>query len=336
MTKPQVTLREDKGLALDYNELDQNFKNLRDATVSIDADGNVILLDLNSGFKLTPGDNITFDVVDNEVTINSTASGGGEGTIQTGAQGRLPFYVDSPTGTSLGQKELIYSDSSFHAGIRGAGTLDTRLVSSGPTGYISVSFAGVITLVTGTGSTINALAQTLSIGNTAQGVAANIRPNAFGTSRTVNIFSRHASADGASLQLSDEALITTVNDKNIKLSPNGTGIIELLGPTKISANTLTLSPPGSGNLVNITPDSNSSGLSLRSRLDFLGPGITLDGGTVNGDIILWPVAGSGTGTIQFPSHLTSQTPNNTTTPVTWLRIKVVGLAPVTGYIPVYQ
>lgn len=76
MAKPSITKRVDKAAALTYAELDANFQNLADATISIDADGNVIVLDLNDTVTLTPGDNVTFSVTGNNITIN--AEGGGQ------------------------------------------------------------------------------------------------------------------------------------------------------------------------------------------------------------------------------------------------------------------
>lgn len=75
MAKPQITTRTGKSLALTYEELDANFENLQNATISVAADGNTITLDLNDTLTLTPGDNISFDVSGNSVTINGAAGG---------------------------------------------------------------------------------------------------------------------------------------------------------------------------------------------------------------------------------------------------------------------
>lgn len=74
MAKPSITKRTTKGAALTYSELDTNFQNLQDATISIDADGNVIVLDLNDSLTLTPGEGISFSVSGNELTITGTAA----------------------------------------------------------------------------------------------------------------------------------------------------------------------------------------------------------------------------------------------------------------------
>jgi len=71
MAKPQITLRQALGEPLSYEQLDTNFENLRDATITIAADGTVIVLDLNDTVTLTPGNNVSFAVTGNEITINS-------------------------------------------------------------------------------------------------------------------------------------------------------------------------------------------------------------------------------------------------------------------------
>lgn len=77
MTKPAVTLRNTKGSALTFTELDANFTNLRDSAISIaGGDSSLIQLDLNDTFTISAGSNITidFDVVSKQITINSTAA----------------------------------------------------------------------------------------------------------------------------------------------------------------------------------------------------------------------------------------------------------------------
>jgi hypothetical protein len=101
MAKPQVTLRQTKGTPLSYAELDTNFTNLRNATISVDADGTVVVLDLNDTLTLTPGDNVTFAVSGNEVTINSA---GGTAdiniTASTSSNQQYLTFVDATTGTT--------------------------------------------------------------------------------------------------------------------------------------------------------------------------------------------------------------------------------------------
>ena len=56
MAKPAITLRATKGAALTYAELDTNFTNIKDATVSITGDsGTTQVLDLNDTLTVAGG-----------------------------------------------------------------------------------------------------------------------------------------------------------------------------------------------------------------------------------------------------------------------------------------
>lgn len=78
MTKPVITKRATKGSALTYDELDANFQNLDDATISLKAGsaGTTVTSDLNGTITLVAGTGITLsgNNTSKEVTINSTGS----------------------------------------------------------------------------------------------------------------------------------------------------------------------------------------------------------------------------------------------------------------------
>ncbi len=82
MAKPAVTLRNTKGAALTYSELDTNFTNLKDATVTLTAGsgGTAVTADLNGTITIVAGTNITVsgDNSAKTITINST---GGSGSL---------------------------------------------------------------------------------------------------------------------------------------------------------------------------------------------------------------------------------------------------------------
>src|SRR5210317_287825 len=61
MAKPSVTLREVLGEPLTYNQLDTNFTNLRDATISVTDSTNTAILDLNDTLTVS-ATNITVAV----------------------------------------------------------------------------------------------------------------------------------------------------------------------------------------------------------------------------------------------------------------------------------
>lgn len=78
MTKPAITLRNTKGSALTYDELDDNFSNLKDATVSVTAGsgGTQVTADLNGNITLVAGTNVTLSGNNTTKTITINASGG--------------------------------------------------------------------------------------------------------------------------------------------------------------------------------------------------------------------------------------------------------------------
>lgn len=82
MAKPSVTLRNTKGAALTYSELDTNFTNLKDATLTLTAGsgGTSVTADLNGTITIVAGTNITVsgDNSAKTITINST---GGSGSL---------------------------------------------------------------------------------------------------------------------------------------------------------------------------------------------------------------------------------------------------------------
>jgi hypothetical protein len=80
MAKPAITKRTTKGLALTYSELDTNFQNLADATLTLTAGtgGTAVTADLNGNITVVAGTNITLtgNNTAKTITINSTGGGG--------------------------------------------------------------------------------------------------------------------------------------------------------------------------------------------------------------------------------------------------------------------
>jgi hypothetical protein len=123
MAKPAITKRAVKAAALTYAELDTNFQNIVDATITLRAGtgGTNVTADLNGTITLVAGTNVTLtgDNSAKTVTINSTAAG--SGTVDTGTSGRLAFYpstanlVDSSqlatTGSSLGTTVTLSAEN---------------------------------------------------------------------------------------------------------------------------------------------------------------------------------------------------------------------------------
>jgi len=106
MTKPAITKRATKGSALTYTELDTNFQNLADATLTVSDGTNSKALNLNDTLQFTAAGTLTIGV--NSSTGVVTITGTGSGTINSGASGALAFY--SSAGTTIDDTKIIYTN----------------------------------------------------------------------------------------------------------------------------------------------------------------------------------------------------------------------------------
>jgi len=108
MPKPAVTLRNTKGSALTYTELDTNFENLRDATLTVSDGTNSKALNLNDTLQFTAAGTVTIGV--NSSTGVVTITGTGAGTVNTGAANALAYYPSA--GSTVDDTRLTYSYNS--------------------------------------------------------------------------------------------------------------------------------------------------------------------------------------------------------------------------------
>ena len=111
MAKPSITKRITKSAALTYSELDTNFQNLADATLTLRAGtgGTNVTADLNGTITLVAGTNVTLtgDNSAKTITINSSG-GGGSGTVTS------PLTIEDSVNTN--NEIILTADDSTYFG----------------------------------------------------------------------------------------------------------------------------------------------------------------------------------------------------------------------------
>jgi hypothetical protein len=115
MAKPIIIKRNTKGSALTFSELDTNFQNLDDATISVKAGsaGVTVSSDLNGTITLVAGGGISLsgNNTSKEITITSTES---QNLFQTVLAGGTSLVADAVTDTltlSGGNGILVTGDA---------------------------------------------------------------------------------------------------------------------------------------------------------------------------------------------------------------------------------
>jgi hypothetical protein len=124
MAKPAVTLRGTKGTPLTNDELDTNFENLRDATITLQADtsGTNVVAELNGTITLVAGSGITLagDNSTKQITVTNSFGSGtlNSDSIQIGDTTTDDIVFSPPTGYAT--KDVQFQTDTFKLNIAGA------------------------------------------------------------------------------------------------------------------------------------------------------------------------------------------------------------------------
>jgi hypothetical protein len=248
MVKPVIVKRLVKGQHLTFTELDQNFQNLRDATISVAVTGSgTITLDLNDQLDIS-GTNLSITTTESQGLVSIDGSLVHDTTPQLGgnldvnghslvstANGNI---VIAPNGTGLVQLDGLYwpaSDGLANQVLttNGSGTLSWTTPASvgtinsfetitvaGQSSVVADSTTDSLTLAAGSGITIttNATTDTITFSATGQDLVADTTPQL-----------------GGDLDVNGRRIVTLDSNQDIELDPNGLGYISLNGPIRTLA-----------------------------------------------------------------------------------------------------
>lgn len=222
MAKPAITKRVTKGSALTYAELDTNFDNLKDATITLTAGsgGTAVSTDLNDNITLVAGSGISLAGNNTAKTITITGSSAGNTFETISVNGTTNVVADSTTDTLT----LLASGSVSLTANPGA---DSITIASSASGVVNSGASGALAFYPSPGgATVDDTLISYSQGVGVQTITAT-------DALTV------ASGGNLILQPIGSATITPSNNSNISLNTSGTGVVTIGGLKALNAATIT-------------------------------------------------------------------------------------------------
>ena len=329
MAKPAITKRVTKGSALTYAELDTNFQNLADATVSITADtgGTTVSSDLNGNVTLVAGTGIGISGDNTAKTITITNTSLGSESFKTiSVNGTTNVVADSTsdtltlngaTGVSLsadtatdtitvagtayygevkdGTANSLAFYASGYSGVAANRTIEDSLISYGNTGTVqTLTSTNSFSLISSNTFDIDAAGAI----DFTPGTNSNVTINTTGTGQVTiggsGILNAAQVNNGGNGVIIDSGTvgITGLTNADIYITPVGTGKLMVMNDMRVGSTTAGTTIEGNWNNA-------SSFLKLRSRnnansasIDMQNPNLYLTAGTTNGNVYIQP-QGSG-------------------------------------------